>query len=486
MTGTEYSEPSVWPGLPTARRCDIIGGVAAEVSDSAAELVRLCRSEQRTDDAETVASELLPLCAALKFVGRRGAAILRPRRLGPRGRPAWLWGVRSTVSRVPLGRVLILGTWNYPLLLPGVQAAQALAAGNEVLLKPAAGSESATRCLAGCFQAAGVPTAAIQVLDSSPQAAIDAIDAGVDLVVLTGSALTGRRVMTQAASKLTPVIMELSGCDAVIALPTADISRLAAAIDFGLNFNAGATCIGPRRLIVEAGFAEQVLGELDRRLASREAQIVHRVARESVADLIDRAITAGAVDRGGRYDAGQLRASGRLAPIVLDQVSPDAEIASADLFAPVLSVIRVDRIERAAEIVNRCRYRLAASVFGTPAEARSMANALAVGTVTINDLIVPTADPRIPFGGRGDSGFGVTRGDEGLLAMSAIKVIGERRGRVAPHLSSRKESDSETLSGYLEFAHGGSWGRRLSGLRRMIASVKTFQGSSRVSRESNR
>ena len=478
----ERASPTRWDGsewskLPTRQRCSIVGDVAAEIAGAADRLVELCRSDQRQDDAETVASELLPLAASLRFVGRHGPRILRPRRLGWVGRPGWLWGVRNEVRRVPWGRVLILGTWNYPVLLPGVQTAQALAAGNDVWLKPAAGTEAAAACMAECFYAAGVPRSALRLLDPDPQSAIDAIDGGVELVVLTGAAATGRKVMTQAASTLTPVIMELSGCDAVIALGSADPERVAAAIDFGLNFNAGATCIGPRRLVAEPDVADAVLAaldrRLDRRLESRPTHRVHAAARESASQMIDKTLASGAVDRRGRYDGTKLRDTGLTEAIVLDRVPEQAEIGACDLFAPVLSVHRVESIGSATGLVNRSPYRLAASVFGEPNEARRVADALAVGTVTVNDLIVPTADPRVPFGGRGESGFGVTRGPEGLLAMTAVKVVGERRGRFAPHLSTSDHSDVAILRGYLTFRHAPSLAGRLSGLRQIIAGVKT-------------
>jgi aldehyde dehydrogenase (NAD+) len=157
-----------------------VARVAATIADAAEDLTRLCASDQRTDPLETIAAELLPLCSAFQFIGRRGASILRTRRVGLRDRPIWLWGVRSVVRRDPHGRVLILGTWNYPLLLVGAQAAQALAAGNTVLLKPAIGSESVTERMVQAFHDAGIPEACLQQLDSSNDAAITAIDSGVD------------------------------------------------------------------------------------------------------------------------------------------------------------------------------------------------------------------------------------------------------------------------------------------------------------------
>lgn len=468
----EYTEFSSWSAMPAKHRCAVIGSAAREIAEDADQLVRLCRSDQRTDDLETITAELLPLCAALRFLRRSGPRLLRPRRLGIAGRPVWLWGVRQTVERIPLGSLLVLGTWNYPVLLPGVQAAQGLAAGNRVLLKPSPGTEAVTRSLVDCFHRAGVPRSALVQLESDPRAAVDAIDSGVDLVVLTGSAATGRQVLARAAPALTPAIMELSGCDALIALASADPERVAAAIAFGLCLNGGATCIGPRRLIGPPAIVNQVLDRLRPRLAELPEQTVHPAARAAAAAAIAEALRSGATPVARPCDIQQLRQSGRMFPLVLDGVSPASPVASEDLFAPVLSAFPVESPDQAVELVNGCRYRLAASVFGQAADARRIANRLSVGSVTINDLVVPTADPRVPFGGRGESGFGVTRGGEGLLAMTAIRVTAERRGSFLPHLSARKESDAERMLGFLQCGHG-TFSRRIAGLRRLIGRGQT-------------
>jgi aldehyde dehydrogenase (NAD+) len=100
---------------------------------------------------------------------------------------------------------------------------------------------------------------------------------------------------------------------------------------------------------------------------------------------------------------------------------------------------------------------LAASVFGDPVWARRVAEKLNVGHVSINDLIFPTADPRVPFGGCGSSGFGVTRGAEGLLAMTRPKVLARHRGGFYPHVQKRKTSDYAMLLGWLRFGHRRRW-----------------------------
>lgn len=415
------------------------------------------------------------MCSALRRIGRQGPKILRDRRCGVIGRPAWLWGVRSVVRRVARGRVLILGTWNYPLLLMGVQAAQALAAGNRVQIKPAPGCEAATAEMVACFHRAGVPSSQLLQLDSGTEAAVEAIRQGVELIVLTGAASTGRKVLAAAAESLTPTIMELSGCDAVVITPSADIKRAVESIHFGLNFNSGATCIGPRRLIVCDRQAGPLIESLRESLSSAASVTIHPAAREGVARTVQAAIDQGATDILSHFEPRSLCADGALRPVLLDDVGRDNPIASADLFAPVISVIRVDDIEEAVEIVNACPYRLAASVFGDRRDARHLAERLDVGSIAINDLLVPTADPRLPFGGRGDSGFGVTRGDEGLLSMSVARVISERRGKIMPHLRPRKPDDAQTLIGALQLLHAGSIGDRWRGLRRMVGAVKTAE-----------
>ncbi|MDG2222588.1 MAG: aldehyde dehydrogenase family protein [Rubripirellula sp.] len=469
---TDCSTLSKWATLTTEQRCRRVAKAATTITEAAEELVSLCESEQRVDPADTLGAELVPFCAALKFIGQRGPKILRDKHHGVSGRPLWMWGVQSTVQRAPLGTVLILGTWNYPLLLVGTQAAQALAAGNQVIIKPAIGSEQVTTRMVQAFHDAGVPEAALRQIDSSTESAIAAIDQGVDLIVLTGAAATGRKVMAQAAASLTPTIMELSGCDAVILLPDADLDRAAEAIRFGINVNSGATCIGPRRLLVSNAMADSFAEALHSRLANAEPMIVHPSARTAVADTLQTALRQGATDRFKVVDTDRIRDSGQMLPVVLDHVHPEHEVASADLFAPIASIIRVDQVDQAVKIVNECPYRLAASVFGPPKLAQTVAARLQTGGVTINDLIMPTADPRLPFGGRGRSGFGVTRGEEGLLAMTTPKVVSRRRGRHALHLAPRREEDTEALFALLQILHAGSLPQKLAGMRRMIRSRK--------------
>jgi len=443
-----------WTQWSHRERCRIVASTRHGIAELAERLVEACTSPQRTDPVETISAELLPLCAALKFIGSRGAKLLRPRTLGGWRRPLWLWGVRSEVQRVPLGEVLVLAAWNYPLLLPGVQVAQALAAGNHVWLKPAPGCEGAAELLIAAFHQAGVPEDALRLLPSAPQAAIERIQQGIDLVVLTGSAQTGRSVMTHCASTLTPSIMELSGCDALIVGPGTDLRRVADAVAFGLTFNGGATCIGPRRIIVHPQQHRSLVERLRARLGDAPAQSLHPSAQAAARAVIAEALSRGGVNILSPATGAVAIASEQMRPTIIDGAAAVWPIASADVFAPVATILQSHDDEQTVQLVNCCRYRLAAAIFGEASWARSLAERLDVGHVSINDVIFPTADPRVPFGGCGDSGFGVTRGAEGLLAMTRPKVIARHHGRLFLHLRPRQANDAARLMRALKLLHG--------------------------------
>ena len=160
---------------------------------------------------------------------------------------------------------MILAPGNYPLFLPGVQLLQALVAGNAVLLKPRPGAPPLAT-LSTLLEDAGLPSQLVQLLGEDVAGA-RAIAQGVDRVVLTGSAETGRAVLADLAPQLTPATLELSGNDAVFVLPGADLDLVADALAFGLRLNGGATCIAPRRVFVPQAQA----ADLERRLQAHLA-----------------------------------------------------------------------------------------------------------------------------------------------------------------------------------------------------------------------
>lgn len=410
--------------------------------------------------ADTLTAELLPLLAAARFLERRAGAILAPRRLRA-DRPLWLFGVAAEIRREPCGVVLVLAPSNYPMFLPGAQVFQALVAGNAVCVKPAPGCSAPLRALAAVLAEAGLPSGVLQLLDEDVATGVAASGAGFDRIVLTGSAETGRHVLAAAAGTLTPATMELSGNDPVVVLPGADLEVVANALAYGLRLNGGATCIAPRRVFVPHAQAATLEQALLRQVGAIPAAFVP----ERVADRL-RALVAEAVAQGARLVCGEAR-DGRVSPVILADATPAMRLLQEDVFAPWLALAPVAGVEEAFDGLRACPYALGAAIFGPEREARALAGRLPAGSVCINDLIMPTADPRLPFGGRGLSGFGVTRGAEGLLEMTVVKTVSIRRGRFRPHLEAPRPGDAERFGGLIGLLYGGP--RDLLSALRMLA-----------------
>lgn len=415
--------------------------------------------------AETLTAQLVPLADACRFIERTAASVLRPRRLGLSNRPVWLWGIRSEIRREPLGLVLILTPSNYPLFLPGVQVLQALAMGNAVVLKPSPEGQSAAVALAELLTQAGLDPRLLGLLPVAIESVGAAIHRHPDKILLTGSAESGRAILKAAAGHLIPCTMELSGNDAVFVRSDAHLERVVEALLFGLRLNHGATCIAPRRVFAH----RSIHAELECRLATALPSVppipVAERQRERLVPLVLAARARGAILLG----ADRIGEDLSWGPVIVSRANPGMRLMHEDVFAPVLSVMAVDDDAGALRAAAQCPYALGASIFTRDEEAgRDLAHQVSAGVVTLNDLIVPTADPRTPFGGRGASGFGLTRGREGMEELTRVKVVAVRRGRWMPHLEPAREGDEELFAASLEMTHGTRLSHRWKALLRLV------------------
>lgn len=448
-----------WAATPMGVRLAAVRRLRRLIAANAVQLGKAVQSSRSNPLAEALAGEVLPLADACRFLERDAARLLRPRRLGFSRRPLWLAGVASEVRREPHGTVLIVGPSNYPLLLMAVQTIQALVAGNSVLLKPGRDAGLAARVFTALCQQAGFSPPLVQVLSESPEAAWEAIEAGVDKVVLTGSASTGVDVLSVLAPRLIPATLELSGSDAAFVQSDADLDLVARALCFGVTWNGGATCIAPRRAFVP----DQLIGPLEARLLCVLAKLPtdarHWTLGESTQALVSDALSRGARRLFPRH-------AGEHGPTILADAAVTMPLLREDVLGPVLSLVPVSSESAALKAAEQSPYALGATVFGEERHARKLAGRIRAGVVVINDVIVPTADPRLPFGGRGLSGFGVTRGAEGLLEMTVTKVIAVRRGRSHWHLVEPRLTDQQLVRCYIEAVHGAVWTERCgAGLR---------------------
>ncbi len=461
-----------WAATPLRERLSILKRARYRLVQQADHLASAMPPELARTPADTLVAEVLPLLEACRFLERQASRILATRKLGRAGRPLWLGGVHSEIRRVPFGNILVIGPANYPLFLPGVQTLQALAAGNAVTWKPGRGGAPVAHLCTQCLYDAGLPRDLLTVTEDSVEAAERALDMLPDKVIFTGSGTTGRVLLRRLAQTATPSVMELSGCDAVLVLPSADLARTARALTFGMRLNGSATCMAPRRLIL-AGLSPQqradLLGMLQQQFSSVPAIRLSAPVARQISDLLKDA------DRLGGEVIGH-RDSSNMRPLLVLGGRPEMALAQADLFAPILTVLEAANLDEAIALESASPLSLTTCLFtGDEAQALQMASRLSAPTVLINDLIVPTADPRLPFGGRRASGFGVTRGAEGLFEMTAVKVVAVRRNRETRHYDATDARHFSLFAGVSAALHGGSLFSRWSGIRRIFAAARSLR-----------
>jgi aldehyde dehydrogenase (NAD+) len=394
-------------------------GIVAR-TDALAEAVRTDIGKQPWD---TLTQELMPLVASLRWHAREGVRLLEPRRV--RGRAWWQMGQRHRSVRVPVGRVLIIATWNYPVQLLGVQLLQAVLAGNRVVVKPSERSPRSQRMLVELARAAlaeaGLPSEIVVSAEATREAGRELLERErFDHVIFTGSTEVGREIAAACARTLTPCTLELSGRDSAIVLGDADPVMAARAIWHAATMNAGQTCLAPRRALVDRRVHAAFVAAL-RPLAAAARPV--RLADAAMADRCV-ALAQDAVARGGRPLNGVLESAsaGAMRPMAVDSCPRDCDLVRGAHFGPVLAVVPVDGLEDALGVHRAVGQHLATSVYTRSPDAvlgdPALLAALGSGTVTINDSVLPTAHPAVAITGSGPSGWGPRPGAAGLRART--------------------------------------------------------------------
>jgi len=493
LTSARRAQES-WSRIPVRDRLKHIRNLRALIVERTDIICDAIHADIARPPVEVIGTELLPTTAALKFLEKRAARILAPKRVSWWDQPTWLFGCRDAIHHRPWGVVGIIGTWNYPIYLNVGQIAQALVAGNAVLWKPSENVPRTAELTQSLFREAGFPSDLLQLLPSTREAGPQLAETDVDHVVFTGSDPVGRKLAARLGERLIPSTLELSGCDAMFVLADANIDLAAKAAWFGLSLNRGQTCIAVRRIFVQREKLDTFAAALAPLVRPEPLALVLEGQKTQAERMIEEAVKRGAsvlanpAREGGSgepWPQGQrvtdpvptaLAGGVRLEPTFLLRASSDAAICREACFAPVAAVIPFDTIDNALSLAKQSPFGLSASIFSADtAKAKELAALIPSGSVVINDVLAPTAHPATPFGGRGSSGWGVTQGAEGLLAMTVPQVVTVHAGTFRPHFDEAANPNPATvdvLRGLMAWTHARGLGAKLRGLWRMVGGIR--------------
>ncbi|WP_424534014.1 aldehyde dehydrogenase family protein [Sphaerisporangium viridialbum] len=334
----------------------------------------------------------------------------------------------AIVHRVPLGTVLAIPPFNYPVNLAVSKIAPGLVTGNAVVLKPP--SQGALSGLMMCELAyeAGIPPEILQVVTGRGSRIGDYLvqHPGVDLITFTGSSETGADLARKAG--MIPLLLELGGKDPAIVLADADLEAAAADIVAGAFSYSGQRCTAVKRVLVIDSVADRLVAKIAERTAKLtvgdprdNAQITPLVDPQSAVDA--ERMTNDAVAGGAVLIHGGTREGGLMQPTVVDHVTAEMELAWVEPFAPVLPIIRVSSASEAIRISNRSEYGLQAAIFTSDIDtAIQIAARLDVGTVQVNGRTARGPD-HFPFLGTKASGMGTQGVKPSIEAMTRVKSL---------------------------------------------------------------
>jgi succinate-semialdehyde dehydrogenase/glutarate-semialdehyde dehydrogenase len=457
-TGRRAQE--VWAAVPVAERARVFRRLAGLILDGRDRILDTIQAESGKARLSAF-EEVMDAARAVRVFAGRAPGLLRPRRRG---------GAIPVLTRTfehhrPLGVVGIINAWNYPFNLPASDGAEALLAGNAVLLKPDSQTPFTALLLAELLAEAGLPDGLFQVLPGSGAELGPALVAGVDHLMFTGSTATGRKLAVACAERLIGFSGELGGKNPLLVLDDADLATAAAGTAHGAFANTGQVCVGIERAYVHTAVYDEFVERLVARVGALRLGVGYdwkldvgslSSARQlrAVSAHVDDAVAKGAtVLAGGRArpDLGPYCYE----PTVLTGVTEDMALCRDETFGPVLAVYRVDSVDDAVARANDSAYGLNASVWSAR-RGPEVAARLRTGTVNVNEGYAATwGSHAAPMGGMGESGMGRRHGDHGLLKYTEPQTVSvQRLHRIAPPPKLGNEGFATVLTAAIRILNG--------------------------------
>jgi len=414
-----------WRGMSFKDRAEPLRG-AAELLEDAAERFGVLMAEEMGKPVGEGQAEARKSAWVCRYYADNGAGFLAPE-------PVETEAARSFVAFRPLGPILAVMPWNFPFWQVFRAAAPALMAGNTMLLKHAANVPGCALAIEQIFTAAGLPAGVFQsLLIRSNRVAELIADPAIRGVTLTGSTPAGRAVASAAGQHLKPCVLELGGSDPYVVLEDADVAAAADVCVTSRLINSGQSCIAAKRFIVVESVRDEFEAAVVRRMAAVTwgdptepgidiGPLARTDLRDSLHDQVARSVGAGARCLLGGTNPGGPGAF--YPPTVLTDVRPGNPAYDEELFGPVAAILPVADDEVAVATANDSSFGLGAAVFTADSARgeRIATDRLEAGCCFVNDFV--RSDPRLPFGGIKDSGFGRELSRFGIREFVNVKTV---------------------------------------------------------------
>jgi aldehyde dehydrogenase (NAD+) len=408
---------------PLEYRQEQLAGMARFIKECEGEIERAIHQDLGRPAIEIYASETSFIASELGLIRKKLRSWTKPERV-----PTSLVAMpgKSRIYREPLGVVLIIGPWNYPLQLVLAPLAGAIAAGNCAIVKPSEVVPTVSALLAARLPEY-VDPACVRVIQGGVDETTELLSQQFDHIFYTGNGTVGRIVMEAAAKHLTPVTLELGGKSPCLVDQQTDLDVAARRIVWAKFYNAGQTCVAPDYVLVHRAVQDGLLSRLqetihrffgaDPRLSPDYGRIVNARHHRRLLKAIVRSgtiVSGGTADEDSRY----------IAPTILRDVPPDAPVMDDEIFGPILPVIAVNDMEQAIAFVNQRPKPLALYLFSSdPLIQETVLERTSSGGVTINHALLHLTVPSLPFGGVGASGMGAYHGRASFETFSHRKSV---------------------------------------------------------------
>ncbi|MEW6238635.1 MAG: aldehyde dehydrogenase family protein [Candidatus Omnitrophota bacterium] len=424
------------------RECRKIQNYVAENREWIIDRIVIENGKSRFD---CLSNEIFVVLDAIEYYKKNAARILADKNVST---PLTLRGKKSKIIYEPIGVVLVLSPWNYPLYQSIVPILSAFIAGNSVIYKP-----SEITPLHGMIEEiiikSGFMEEAIQVVYGGPDTGEKLIEAKPEKIFFIGGVKTGKKIMALAARQLIPVVLELGGKDSMIVFDDADLEKTAIGALWGALTNAGQACISVERIYAQENIYDHFVKTLAEKIVllkqahdkdnniEMEYIDIGSMTAERQVDIVDQHVKD-AINKGARVLIGGKKGSHPFhypATLIAD-VNHTMKVMTEETFGPVLAVMKFATEEEAVRLANDSPYGLGASVWSKDKmRADRVARKIAAGNVCINNVMLTVANPALPFGGVKYSGFGRYKGEYGLYAFTNVKsiVIDKMNSKIEGH-----------------------------------------------------